>query len=90
MSMARLLARDRATLSRFRLNRKSMCRGRYSWLERQWHASRETMDQPDGSMVFSAETAGIHDIRIRVLSWGANARVPAPESLEKMITSEIA
>jgi hypothetical protein len=34
MSMARLLARDRATLSRFLLKRKSMCRDRYSWLEK--------------------------------------------------------
>ena len=57
--------------------------------ERQWHASQEIIDQPDGSIIFSAETAGIHDIRIWVLSWGANARVLAPESLKEMIKSEI-
>jgi hypothetical protein len=57
--------------------------------ERQWHASRETMDQPDGSIIFSTKTAGIHDIRIWVLSWGSKARVLAPESLKEMITSEI-
>jgi|GEM_PF-3728327 predicted DNA-binding transcriptional regulator YafY len=28
-------------------------------------------------------------MRIWVLSWGANARVLAPESLKKMITAEI-
>jgi predicted DNA-binding transcriptional regulator YafY len=57
--------------------------------ERQWHDSQEIQDQPDGSIIFSAETAGIHDIRIWVLSWGSKARVLAPESLKKMIKSEI-
>jgi hypothetical protein len=57
--------------------------------ERQWHDSQEIQDQPDGSIIFSAETAGIHDIRIWVLSWGAKARVLAPESLKEMIKSEI-
>jgi len=38
--------------------------------------------QPDGSIIFSAETAGIHDNRIWILNWGANARVLAPESLK--------
>jgi predicted DNA-binding transcriptional regulator YafY len=60
--------------------------------ERQWHDSQEIQDQPDepdGSIIFSAETAGIHDIRIWVLSWGSKARVLAPENLKEMITSEI-
>jgi predicted DNA-binding transcriptional regulator YafY len=57
--------------------------------ERQWHASQEIMDQPDGSIIFSAQTAGIHDIRIWVLSWGSKAKVLAPENLKEMITSEI-
>ncbi|MCA1786985.1 MAG: transcriptional regulator [Desulfobacteraceae bacterium] len=57
--------------------------------ERQWHASQEIIDQPDGSIIFTAQTAGIHDIRIWVLSWGAKARVLAPESLKKIIKSEI-
>ncbi len=57
--------------------------------ERHWHDSQEIQDQPDGSIIFSADIAGIHDIRIWVLSWGAKARVLAPETLKQMITSEI-
>ncbi len=57
--------------------------------ERHWHDSQEIQDQPDGSIIFSAETAGIHDMRIWVLSWGAKAKVIEPEKLKEMITSEI-
>ncbi len=57
--------------------------------ERQWHASQEIIEQPDGSIIFTAETADLHDVRIWVLSWGAKARVLEPESLKEMIKLEI-
>ena len=57
--------------------------------EKQWHPSQEIIDQADGSIIFTAQTAGIHDIRIWVLSWGINARVLEPEPLKDMIKSEV-
>jgi len=51
-------------------------------LGRQWKILQMLID-------FSAQTAGLHDLRIWVLSWGSKARVLAPENLKKMIKLEI-
>lgn len=57
--------------------------------ERHWHESQEILDQEDGSIIFKAEVAGIHDIKIWIMSWGAKAKVIEPESLKMKIKSEI-
>jgi len=57
--------------------------------EKKWHESQEILDQIDGSIIFKAEVAGIHDIKIWIMSWGAKAKVIEPESLKKGIMSEI-
>jgi predicted DNA-binding transcriptional regulator YafY len=51
-------------------------------LGRQWKILQMLID-------FSTQTAGLHDMRIWVLSWGSKARVLAPENLKKMIKLEI-
>jgi len=57
--------------------------------EKKWHESQEILKQEDGSILFKAEVAGIHDIKIWVMSWGAKAKVIEPDSLKKEIKSEI-
>jgi len=57
--------------------------------EKKWHESQEIFEQKDGSILFKAEVAGIHDIKIWIMSWGAKAKVIEPESLKKEIRSEI-
>jgi len=39
--------------------------------EKKWHESQEILEQEDGSIIFKAEVAGIHDIKIWVMSWGS-------------------
>ena len=57
--------------------------------EKKWHDSQEIFDTEDGSIIFKAEVAGIHDIKFWVMSWGAKAKVIEPESLRREIKSEV-
>ena len=57
--------------------------------EKKWHESQEIIKQEDGSIIFKAEVAGIHDIKIWVMSWGAKAKVIEPEPLRMEIRNEI-
>ncbi len=57
--------------------------------EKKWHESQEILEQEDGSIIFKAEVAGIHDIKIWVMSLGSKAKVIEPESLKIEIKSEI-
>ncbi len=57
--------------------------------EKKWHESQEILEQEDGSIIFKAEVAGIHDIKIWVMSWGSKAKVIEPELLRMDIRSEI-
>ena len=57
--------------------------------EKKWHESQEILEQEDGSIVFKAEVAGTHDIKIWIMSWGSKAKVIKPDSLKKDIKSEI-
>jgi predicted DNA-binding transcriptional regulator YafY len=57
--------------------------------EKKWHESQEIIEQGDGSILFKAEVAGIHDIKIWVMSWGAKAKVIGPKTLKEMIKAEI-
>ena len=57
--------------------------------EKVWHESQIISDQKDGSIIFEAEVAGIDEIKIWILEWGAKAKVIEPDSLKMEIKSEI-
>jgi len=57
--------------------------------EKIWHESQIISDQKDGSVIFEAEVAGIAEIKIWIMGWGAKAKVLEPESLKEEIKLEI-
>jgi len=57
--------------------------------EKIWHESQIISVQKDGSVIFEAEVAGIAEIKIWVMGWGAKAKVLEPESLKEEIKLEI-
>ncbi|MDY6903406.1 MAG: transcriptional regulator [Thermodesulfobacteriota bacterium] len=57
--------------------------------EKKWHDSQILTRNPDGSLDFQATVAGTREIRFWILSWGASARVLAPDSLKQDIQAEI-
>lgn len=57
--------------------------------EKIWHPSQYLCDEPDGCLLFRAEVAGIQEIKLWVLKWGASAEVLAPENLRREIAQEI-
>jgi predicted DNA-binding transcriptional regulator YafY len=56
--------------------------------EKMWHPSQIVEEQPDGSLIFSAEVAGIEEIKYWVLKWGAAAIVLQPEALRREVEAE--
>ncbi len=46
--------------------------------ETRWHPAQETERQADGSLVWSAAVSGLHEVRIWILGWGADAEVLEP------------
>jgi predicted DNA-binding transcriptional regulator YafY len=58
--------------------------------ETRWHPSQETEDQPDGSMVWRATVAGMREIRIWIMGWGADAEVLEPSQLRADVATELA
>lgn len=56
--------------------------------EKIWHPSQTLTPEPDGSIVFSAEVAGIEEIKIWIMKWGAAAQVLEPEKLRREIAKE--
>ncbi len=56
--------------------------------EKIWHNTQNITDQADGSIVFSAEVAGLEEIRYWVMRWGGSARVLEPEALKTAIQRE--
>jgi predicted DNA-binding transcriptional regulator YafY len=57
--------------------------------EKIWHPTQTIVTQQDGSVLFSAEVAGIEEIKHWVLKWGAGAIVMAPASLRQAVIAEI-
>ncbi|KJS28757.1 MAG: hypothetical protein VR64_23280 [Desulfatitalea sp. BRH_c12] len=57
--------------------------------EKIWHPTQTIVTQQDGSVLFSAEVAGIEEIKHWVLKWGAGAIVLAPASLRQAVIAEI-
>ena len=56
--------------------------------EKIWHPTQKLTPQPDGCLIFSAQVAGINEIKMWVLKWGADAQVLAPESLRQAVARE--
>jgi predicted DNA-binding transcriptional regulator YafY len=57
--------------------------------EKVWHDSQRLASQPDGSVIFEADVAGIEEIKYWVLKWGSKARVLAPDSLREETRREV-
>jgi predicted DNA-binding transcriptional regulator YafY len=57
--------------------------------EKVWHPTQKLVEEEDGGLIFSAEVAGIEEIKFWVLKWGAGATVLAPENLRVAIAGEI-
>jgi predicted DNA-binding transcriptional regulator YafY len=56
--------------------------------EKMWHPTQKLTPQPDGSLIFNAQVAGIDEIKMWILKWGAGAQVLAPESLRQAVALE--
>lgn len=56
--------------------------------EKVWHPSQKLEDRPDGGLVFTAEVAGLEEIKFWVLKWGRAATVLSPPSLRSAVCRE--
>ena len=57
--------------------------------ETRWHPSQELEDQPDGSLLWRGLVAGMREIKIWILGWGADAEVLEPTELRADIAAEL-
>jgi predicted DNA-binding transcriptional regulator YafY len=57
--------------------------------ETRWHPSQVLAEQPDGALVWRGRVAGLREIRIWILGWGADAEVLEPASLRDDLAAEL-
>ncbi len=57
--------------------------------ERVWHPTQILEHQSDGGLIFSAQVAGLEEIKYWTLKWGAGATVLAPEALRAAVAEEV-
>ena len=57
--------------------------------EREWHASQQTIDRPDGGLLLSLEVCVDQGLRSWILGFGALARVLTPAPLASDIAAEL-
>jgi proteasome accessory factor B len=57
--------------------------------ETRWHASQELAPQPDGSLLWRGRVAGLHEILVWILGWGADAEVMEPPELRSRVAEEL-
>jgi len=57
--------------------------------ETRWHPSQEIEQQRDGSLVWTGQVAGMREIKIWILGWGADAEVLEPAELRADVASEL-
>lgn len=57
--------------------------------ETRWHPSQEIEPLPDGSLRWSGRVAGLREIRVWILGWGADAQVLQPERLRREVAEEL-
>ncbi|CAN5793898.1 WYL domain-containing protein [soil metagenome] len=58
--------------------------------ETRWHPSQELDEQPDGSLIWRGQVAGMREIRIWILGWGSEAEVLEPPELRTAVAAELA
>lgn len=58
--------------------------------ERTWHADQSIIENADGSIILSFSTSSLFEVKRWILSWGAAARVLAPDQLVSQIRDEYA
>jgi predicted DNA-binding transcriptional regulator YafY len=57
--------------------------------ETRWHPSQLLKPQPDGTLEWRGRVAGLREIRIWILGWGADAEVLEPPELRADIAAEL-
>jgi proteasome accessory factor B len=57
--------------------------------ETRWHPSQVLEPQQDGSLLWRGQVAGMREIRIWILGWGADAEVLEPASLRDEVAAEL-
>jgi len=57
--------------------------------ETRWHPSQELSPQPDGSLLWRGRVAGLREIKLWLLGWGADATVLEPATLRGEIAEEL-
>ncbi len=57
--------------------------------EKVWHESQEIEQQDDGSILLRIRVAGTDEIKFWALTWGAKAKVLAPQSLRDEMRNEV-
>ena len=57
--------------------------------ETRWHPSQEIEEQADGSLLWRGKVAGLREIRIWILGWGAEAEVLEPPELRKEVAEQL-
>ena len=58
--------------------------------ETRWHPSQQLEEQADGSLIWRGQVAGMREIRIWILGWGADAEVLEPAALRDDVATELA
>jgi proteasome accessory factor B len=57
--------------------------------ETRWHPSQVLEPQKDGSLLWRGQVAGMREIRIWILGWGADAEVLEPAALRHEVAAEL-
>lgn len=57
--------------------------------ETRWHASQELEPQADGSLLWRGRIAGLHEIQVWILGWGADAEVLEPAELRESVAAQL-
>ncbi|HYI21921.1 MAG TPA: YafY family protein [Candidatus Limnocylindrales bacterium] len=57
--------------------------------ETRWHPSQELEWEKDGSLIWRANVAGMREIRIWILGWGADAEVLEPAELRDSVADQL-
>jgi predicted DNA-binding transcriptional regulator YafY len=57
--------------------------------ETRWHPSQELEEQSDGTLLWRGRVAGLREIRIWILGWGADAEVIEPAGLRRSVADEL-
>ncbi|WP_322816435.1 WYL domain-containing protein [Chloroflexus sp.] len=57
--------------------------------ERQWHATQQLEEQPDGGVILRFQSGALGEIKRWVLGYGSHARVLSPPELVDMVADEL-